>query len=44
MPQATFVLEGDTIDYTAAAAVAGGDVVVQGDLVGVVTRTLFSLF
>ena len=40
MPQATFVLEGDTIDYTAAAAVAGGDVVVQGDLVGVVTRTL----
>ena len=40
MPQATFVLEGDTIDFTAAAAVAVGDVVVQGDLVGVVTRTL----
>ncbi|MBL8812299.1 MAG: DUF2190 family protein [Planctomycetaceae bacterium] len=40
MPQATFVLEGDTIDYTPAAAVAVGDVVVQGDLVGVVTRSL----
>ena len=40
MPQATFVLEGDTIDFTAAAAVAVGDVVVQGDLVGVVTRAL----
>jgi predicted RecA/RadA family phage recombinase len=40
MPQATFVLEGDTIDFTAAAAVLVGDVVVQGDLVGVVTRTL----
>ena len=40
MPQATFVLEGDTIDFTAAAAVVVGDVVVQGDLVGVVTRTL----
>lgn len=40
MPQATFVMEGDTIDYTTAAAVAVGDVVVQGDLVGVVTRPL----
>jgi predicted RecA/RadA family phage recombinase len=40
MPQATFVLEGDTIDFMAAATVAVGDVVVQGDLVGVVTRTL----
>lgn len=40
MPQATFVFDGDTIDFTAAAAVAVGDVVVQGDLVGVVTRTL----
>jgi predicted RecA/RadA family phage recombinase len=40
MPQATFVLEGDTIDFTAAATVAVGDVVVQGDLVGVVTRAL----
>jgi predicted RecA/RadA family phage recombinase len=40
MPQATFVMEGDTVDYTATAAVAVGDVVVQGDLVGVVTRPL----
>jgi len=40
MPQATFVLEGHKIDFTAAAAVAVGDVIVQGDLVGVVTRTL----
>ena len=40
MPQATFVFEGDTIDFTAAAAVVVGDVVVQGDLVGVVTRAL----
>jgi predicted RecA/RadA family phage recombinase len=40
MPQATFVLEGHKIDFTAATAVAVGDVIVQGDLVGVVTRTL----
>ena len=30
-----FVQEGDAIDYTPAADVAAGDVVVQGDLVGV---------
>ncbi|MCI0333685.1 MAG: DUF2190 family protein [Planctomycetes bacterium] len=35
MPQATFVHEGGTIDYTPGADVAAGDVVVQGDLVGV---------
>jgi predicted RecA/RadA family phage recombinase len=35
MPQATFVHEGASIDYTPAADVAAGDVVVQGDLVGV---------
>jgi predicted RecA/RadA family phage recombinase len=35
MPQATFVQEGASIDYTPAADVAAGDVVVQGDLVGV---------
>jgi predicted RecA/RadA family phage recombinase len=40
MPQATFVAEGRQIDYTPAAAVAVGDVIVQGDLVGVVTRNL----
>jgi len=35
MPQATFVREGNTIDYTPAATVATGAVVVQGELVGV---------
>jgi predicted RecA/RadA family phage recombinase len=35
MPQATFVQEGCSIDYTPGADVAAGDVVVQGDLVGV---------
>jgi predicted RecA/RadA family phage recombinase len=33
--QAQFVHEGDYVDYTPGAAVAAGDVVVQGDLVGV---------
>ncbi len=40
MPQATFVHAGDLIDFTAAAAVAVGDVIVQGDLVGIVDRGL----
>ena len=35
MPQATFVQDGRSIDYTPGAAVAAGDVVVQGELVGV---------
>lgn len=35
MPQADFVHEGATIDYTPGQAVAAGDVIVQGDLVGV---------
>lgn len=35
MPQATFVHEGGSIDYTPAADVAAGDVVVQVDLIGV---------
>jgi predicted RecA/RadA family phage recombinase len=35
MPQATFVHEGGTVDYTPAADTAAGDVVLQGDLVGV---------
>ncbi|ADV63007.1 protein of unknown function UCP030771 [Isosphaera pallida ATCC 43644] len=35
MAQAIFVHEGASIDYTPAADVAAGDVVVQGDLVGV---------
>jgi len=40
MPQATFVQDGRAIDYTPGSAVASGDVVVQGDLVGVVKRPL----
>ncbi len=35
MAQATFVHDGASIDYTPAADVAAGDVVVQGELVGV---------
>jgi predicted RecA/RadA family phage recombinase len=35
MPQATFVHEGCSVDYTPGGDVAAGDVVVQGDLVGV---------
>jgi len=33
--KATFVHEGGSIDYTPGAAVAAGDVVVQGELVGI---------
>lgn len=40
MPQATFVHEGSSIDYTPGADVAVGDVVVQGDLVGVAHRAI----
>jgi predicted RecA/RadA family phage recombinase len=40
MPQATFVQEGHYIDHTPAASLASGDVVVQGDLVGVTVRPL----
>jgi len=35
MPQAVFRHEGNSIDYTPAADVAAGDVVVIGELVGV---------
>ena len=35
MPLAIFLGEGRAIDYTPSADVAAGDVVVQGDLVGV---------
>ncbi|MBN2560627.1 MAG: DUF2190 family protein [Phycisphaerae bacterium] len=35
MSVATYVHDGNTIDYTPGADVAAGDVVVQGDLVGV---------
>ena len=40
MPTAMFVQAGDQIDYTPGAAVAAGDVVVQGDLVGVAKQPI----
>lgn len=40
MPQATFIQDGSNIDHTPAGALASGDVVVQGDLVGVSLRPL----
>lgn len=40
MSKAVFVHEGDRIDYTPSADVSAGEVVVQGDLVGVATRDI----
>ncbi len=40
MAQATFVQEGCSIDYTPGSDVAAGDVVVQGDLIGVAKRPI----
>ena len=40
MPQATFIQEGKYIDHTPVGALAAGDVVVQGDLVGVTLRPI----
>lgn len=40
MPQATHTHAGRLIDYTPGTAVLVGDVVVQGDLVGIVQRSL----
>jgi len=40
MPQATYVQDGKYVDYTPAAAIASGEVVVAGDLVGVTLRPL----
>jgi predicted RecA/RadA family phage recombinase len=40
MPQASFVQVGCAIDYTPGAAVAAGDVVLQGDLIGVAKRPI----
>lgn len=37
---ATFVQVGDSIDYTPGSAVAAGDVVVQGELVGVAKKAI----
>lgn len=35
MATARFIHDGNAIDYTPGAAVAAGDVVVQGDLIGI---------
>lgn len=35
MTQAQFIQCGDAVDFTAGAAITGGDVVVQGALVGI---------
>jgi predicted RecA/RadA family phage recombinase len=35
MAQAIFVHDGNAVDYTPGSAVAAGDVIVQGELVGV---------
>ena len=40
MPTAVFVQEGNQIDYTPGSAVAAGDVVVQGDLIGVAKQPI----
>jgi predicted RecA/RadA family phage recombinase len=40
MATATFLQNGDNIDYTPTSAVSAGDVVVQNDLVGVATRDI----
>ena len=37
---ATFIQDGDTLDYTPGADVAAGAVVVQNDLVGVTKRAI----
>lgn len=40
MPQAIFIQDGKYIDHAAGGTLASGDVVVQGDLVGVNVRPL----
>lgn len=40
MAQAIYINSGETIDYTPSLAVAAGDIVVQGDLVGVANRPI----
>jgi predicted RecA/RadA family phage recombinase len=39
-PVAVFKSAGELVDYTPSGAVAAGDVVVQGDLVGVAPRAI----
>ncbi len=40
MATAVFVHEGGQVDYTPGSAVAAGDVVVQGDLIGVAKQPI----
>jgi predicted RecA/RadA family phage recombinase len=40
MSQVIFIHDGDTIDYIPAADVAAGDVVVQGELVGIAKQPI----
>ena len=40
MATARFIHDGDSIDYTPGGNVAAGDVVVQGDLVGIAKRDI----
>lgn len=40
MAEAVFIQDGMSIDYTPGSAVASGQVVVQGDLVGVAKRPI----
>ena len=40
MPQAVYVQDDDYMDYTPVAAVAAGDVILQGDLIGVAVRPI----
>ena len=40
MANATFIQDGNAIDYTPGADVAAGDVVVQGELVGVAKQPI----
>ncbi len=40
MATATFIQQGDSIDYTPGAAVGAGDVVVLNDLIGVAKRDI----
>lgn len=37
---ATYIQDGNSIDYTPSSAVSSGDVVVQGDLVGVALKDI----
>ena len=40
MATATFIHDGHSIDYAPGSAVSAGDVVVQGDLIGVAKRAI----